>query len=220
MALSHCYIEPQKKNFLKLITVIPAAATLLAREIREHPWADQGILSLDKSLWLPLNTMLSHSVLFNFLQPYGLQPTRILCPWSFPGKNTEAGCHFLLQGIFPTQGLNPHLLYLLHWQADSLTAALPGQPQKACLAKTSGHQPEPLDMFPIFLERMKGWREREKEERDQTTVSLNWYLNFGFVSPSVYFNSHDCYVSSVLSIQGKESCHQEEELEFAFDKNI
>ena len=30
------------------------------------------------------------------------------------------GCHFLLQGIFPTQGLNPGLLCLLHWQADSL----------------------------------------------------------------------------------------------------
>ena len=32
----------------------------------------------------------------------------------FPGKNTRVGCHFLLQGIFPTQGLNPHLLHLLH----------------------------------------------------------------------------------------------------------
>jgi len=31
----------------------------------------------------------------------------------FPGKNTEVGCHFLLQGIFPTQGLNPYLLCLL-----------------------------------------------------------------------------------------------------------
>ena len=37
----------------------------------------------------------------------------------FPGKNTAAGCHFLLQGIFLTQGPNPHLLCLLHWQADS-----------------------------------------------------------------------------------------------------
>ena len=26
-----------------------------------------------------------------------------------PGKNTGVGCHVLLQGIFPTQGLNPHL---------------------------------------------------------------------------------------------------------------
>ena len=40
------------------------------------------------------------------LQPYGLQPTRVLCPWDFPGKNTGVGCHFLLQGIFPTQVLN------------------------------------------------------------------------------------------------------------------
>ena len=37
-------------------------------------------------------------------------PTRHLCPWDFPGKNTGVGCHFLLQGIFLTQGLNPCLL--------------------------------------------------------------------------------------------------------------
>ena len=30
------------------------------------------------------------------------------------------GCHFPLQGIFSTQGLNLHLQHLLHWQADSL----------------------------------------------------------------------------------------------------
>ena len=33
------------------------------------------------------------------LQPYGLQPTRLLCPWDFLDKNTGVGCHFLLQGI-------------------------------------------------------------------------------------------------------------------------
>ena len=32
-------------------------------------------------------------------------------PWDFPGKNTGVGCHFLLQGIFLTQGLNPGLLH-------------------------------------------------------------------------------------------------------------
>ena len=36
--------------------------------------------------------------------------------WNSPGKNTGADCQFLLQGIFRTQGLNPHLLHLLHWQ--------------------------------------------------------------------------------------------------------
>ena len=40
------------------------------------------------------------------------------CPWDFSGKNTGVGCRFLLQGIFQTQGLNPHLLWLLHWQTD------------------------------------------------------------------------------------------------------
>ena len=34
--------------------------------------------------------------------------------------NIEVGCLFLLQGIFPTQGQNLHLLCLLHGQADSL----------------------------------------------------------------------------------------------------
>ena len=38
------------------------------------------------------------------LWPHGLQPTRLLCPWNFPGKNTGLGCRFLLQGIFATQG--------------------------------------------------------------------------------------------------------------------
>ena len=46
---------------------------------------------------------LSHSLVSNSLRPYGLQyASLLLCPWDFPGKNTGVGCHFLLQGIFPT----------------------------------------------------------------------------------------------------------------------
>ena len=33
-------------------------------------------------------------------------PTRLLCPWDSPGKNTGKDSHSLLQGIFPTKGLN------------------------------------------------------------------------------------------------------------------
>ena len=44
------------------------------------------------------------------LQPHGLLPTRLLCPWDSPGKKTGVSCHILLQRIFPTQGLNPPLL--------------------------------------------------------------------------------------------------------------
>ena len=36
---------------------------------------------------------------------------QLLHPWNFPGKNTGVGCHFLLQGIFPTQGSNLGLLH-------------------------------------------------------------------------------------------------------------
>ena len=46
-----------------------------------------------------------------------LQPTRLCCPWDFPGKITGVACHFLQHEIFLTQGLN---LSLLHWQTDSL----------------------------------------------------------------------------------------------------
>ena len=56
----------------------------------------------------------------NSLQPHGPYPTKLLCPWDSPGKNTEVSCRVLLQGIFLTQGLNMHLLLLLHWQAESL----------------------------------------------------------------------------------------------------
>ena len=65
-----------------------------------------------------------------------MEPIRLLCPWDFPGKNTGAGCHFLLQGIFLTQGLN---LCLLHWQVDSSTTEPPGKPQNILLlSKCSG----------------------------------------------------------------------------------
>ena len=46
-----------------------------------------------------------------------------------PGKNTVVGCHFLFQGIFPTQISNPSLLQLLHWQADSLLLYYLGSPE-------------------------------------------------------------------------------------------
>ena len=50
---------------------------------------------------------------------HGLSPTRLLGPWDFPSKNTGMGCHFFLQGIFPTQGSSLRLLLgrqiLYHW---------------------------------------------------------------------------------------------------------
>ena len=48
----------------------------------------------------------SCSVVSNSLQSHGLYS-----PWNSPGKNTGVGSLSLLQGIFPTQGLNPGLLH-------------------------------------------------------------------------------------------------------------
>ena len=47
----------------------------------------------------------------------------------FSRQEYWSGCHFLLQGIFPTQGSNLHLLFLLHWQEPipSSPLELPGK---------------------------------------------------------------------------------------------
>ena len=43
------------------------------------------------------------------MAPWSVAPPRLLCPWNSPGKNIGVGCYSLLQGIFPTQELNPGL---------------------------------------------------------------------------------------------------------------
>ena len=61
--------------------------------------------------------LLNRSVMSDSLRPYGLEPTRFLCPWYSSGRNTGVGCHSLLQGIFLTQGLNlglPHCRQILY----------------------------------------------------------------------------------------------------------
>ena len=70
--------------------------------------------------------MLSCSVVSDSLQPHGLQPATLLCLWDSSGKNTGVGCHFLLQGICPTQRLNPGLPHC----TQTLPSELPGKPNK------------------------------------------------------------------------------------------
>ena len=41
----------------------------------------------------------SRSVMSDFSRPHGLQPTRLLYPWDFPGKSTGVGCHHLLRSL-------------------------------------------------------------------------------------------------------------------------
>ena len=81
-------------------------------------------MTLIKLLQTFLILRASCSVISDSLRPHGLQPSRPCCPWNLLGKNPGVDCHFLLQGIFLTQGSNPHLLHLLHWQEDSLPLCL------------------------------------------------------------------------------------------------
>ena len=77
-------------------------------------------------------------VMSDTLQPRGLQPARLLCPWDSPGKNTGVGCHALPQGVFPTQGWNlgfPHcrqILYQLsHHRTQDTGQAVPTPAKEA-----------------------------------------------------------------------------------------
>ena len=49
------------------------------------------------------DNVLSRSVVSDSVRPCGLEPTSLLCPWDFPGKNIGVDCHSFLQGIFQSR---------------------------------------------------------------------------------------------------------------------
>ena len=63
--------------------------------------------------------------------PMDCKPIRLLCPWDSPSKNPGVGCHFLLQGIFPTQGQNPCSLKSSALVGGFFTTAPPEKPNNA-----------------------------------------------------------------------------------------
>ena len=93
-----------------------------------------------------MNTkLLSHVRLF--ATPWAVACTRLLHPWDFLDKSTGVGCHFLLQGIFPTQGSNPGLLHCR--QITLLT--------KICVVKAM--------VFPVVMCGCESWITRKVERR-------------------------------------------------------
>ena len=72
----------------------------------------------------------SLGLLSDTLRPHGLYS-----PWNSPGQNTRVGSLSLLQGVFPTQGLNPVLPYFP--QADSLSGEPPGKPKNTGVGSLS-----------------------------------------------------------------------------------
>ena len=78
------------------------------------------------------------------LRLHGPQPARLLCPRSFPGKNTGVGCHSHQQGIFPIQGWN---LCLLTWQADCSPLSHKGSPLSNLWMETIKGHPEEMTLL-------------------------------------------------------------------------
>ena len=91
------------ENWMSFITLLTYLKTVLDLQRRE--WQRDNIAGIFSCSLVPVS-----------LRFRGLQPARLRHPWDFPGKNTGVGCHFLLRGIFPSQGSNPHLL---QWQESS-----------------------------------------------------------------------------------------------------
>ena len=103
------------------------------------------------------------------LRPQGLQLTRILCPWDFPGKNTGVCCHFLLQGVFLTQREKSRFL---HWQADYLPLTHEGNPVEYYsvikMNKIVSLLERWMDLESVIL--------RRKSEREKQRLKINVYI--------------------------------------------
>ena len=153
--------------------------------------------------------MLSCSVVSDSMWPHGLQPTRLLCPWDFPGKSTRVGYHALFEGIFPTQGWNTHLSCLLHWQAGSLPQAPPGKPLRyMCgqhrilslhrLWENQGRNNSNSDNKPrVFCKRLRGELCDEIFNRRRLTKPRSWPA---LRSPCVEVVQDSCTKNELLKV--------------------
>ena len=74
-------------------------------------WTEWGTWSLDfRDEYLCMCVCVCVCVTQSCPSLWDSLPARLFCPWNSPGKNTRVGGHFLLQGIFLTQGSNPGLV--------------------------------------------------------------------------------------------------------------
>ena len=60
----------------------------------------------------------SRAVMYDSLRPHGLQPTRLLCPWDFPGKSTGVGAIAFSDSIAELYG-NCMLTFVIEYELAS-----------------------------------------------------------------------------------------------------
>ena len=100
---------------------------------------------------------------------HGISQARIL-EW------VAISCHFLLQGIFPTQGSNPCFLCLLLWQVGSLPTEPAGRAPKGF-----------LNLYHLFI----------THDCSLTTFSYFFFKN---LSSTLYYNLHENKEHSLMLI--------------------
>ena len=94
--IRHCYVAKSLQSCPTLCDPIdgspPGSPVPGILQARTMEWAAISFSNAWKWKWKG-----SRSVVSDSSQPLGLQPTRLLRLWDFPGKSTGVGCHFLLQ---------------------------------------------------------------------------------------------------------------------------
>ena len=117
-----------------------------------------------------------------------------LCPWDSPGNNSGVGCYFLLQEIFPTQGLNPGLLHcrhmLYHLSHQGVATRKPKEqtkfPFKAILIIFHPQQKHPFGFS--MCSSLAGKKTAERRQRQYYGLLYYSYLYFLFSPHMIMYN--------------------------------
>ena len=102
-----------------------------------------------------------------------LSHVKLLRPVDCSPPGSGVGCHFLFQGIFPTQGSNPCLLHVLHWQEDSLPLRHSGTPESTLPgALLYGSRSIPITTLCgiivriLYMRKLRLWRLRDSPKSE------------------------------------------------------
>ena len=115
---------------------------------QSYPHWTSSNSSIKVQIFLPWHVCLAAQLYPTLFDPLDCNTVGFSVHGISAGKNTRVDCHFLPQGIFLTQGLNPCLLWLLYWQVDSLPLTYLGAPSTLALVlKAVSHKPR----FLVFV---------------------------------------------------------------------
>ena len=126
------------------------------REFIESNW-NEGIVRISLILYSPCACVLSHFSHIWLCEPMDCSPPGSSVCGDSPGKDTGVGYNGLLQGIFLTQGSNPHLLCFLHWQAGSLPLESPREYGVNIILYALGNQNIHVTSFIDILAFLQWW---------------------------------------------------------------